>query len=52
MEKEFIILMMEADMKAIERIIKDMEKDVIIIIMAIDQWVIILKVKKLESMWH
>ena len=46
MEKEFIILIMEIDMKEIIEVIKGKEKVFIIIIMVIEKWVITLMVSQ------
>ena len=49
-EKEFIILIMEIDMKEILKMVKEMEEELCIIQMEIGKWVIIQMMKKLENM--
>ena len=48
-EKEFIILIMEIDMKVIGKMIKGKEKEFIIIIMEIDMKVILKMIKEKEK---
>ena len=43
-ESEFITIKVVIDMKGIGKIIKDVEKEHFIIIMAIEQWVIIVTI--------
>ena len=51
MEKEYFILKVVIDMKAISKMIEEMEKELCIIKMVIKKWEIIQKIKKLGSIY-
>ncbi len=49
-EKEYIIIIMETDMKVILKMIKEKGMELYIILMKIERWVIIQMTKKWENM--